>query len=136
MKNRQINTFAILLFCSLLMLIAGCKKELTLVNPEDDPTIENPLELEVSNSFDWKTTRGITLEVTGLPLPVIIRNTLQVKSTDEVKVYLKNQLFMDQNYTLKITVPAYEKELLITYGSIRKVVDATPDVIHFNYLSE
>jgi len=134
MKSRKITTFSIFLFALLLMDGTGCRKELTITVPA--PVVENPLELTVSNNFDWKTTRDITLEVTGITVPVSIRNTLWVKSTDEEKVYLKNPLFMDQNYTLKFTIPAYETEVMITYGSIWKIVDATPEVIHFNYLSQ
>ncbi len=134
MKSKQISTFSFLLLSVLLMIGSGCKKELTIVEPTPNP--DNPLELVVSNSFDWKTTRDVTLEVTGIAIPISIRNTLQVRSTDEERVYLKSQLFMDQNYTLKFTIPSYETEVLITYGSIMKVVDATPEVIYFNYLSQ
>jgi len=133
MKNLPIKLFSLLLFAMVLLTTAGCKKELS--NPGSDQVIDNPLELEVSNTFDWKTTRDLTLEVTGADLPVHIRNTLQVKSTDEEKVYLKNQLFMDQDYTLHITIPSYENELLITYGSIRRIVDATPETIYFSFIS-
>lgn len=132
MKSRWIPVCCFLATVLLLMIGNGCKKEITMIEP--DPNPDNPLELVVSNEFDWKTTRDITLEVTGITVPVSIRNTLQVKSTDEEKVYLKNQLFMDQNYTLKFTIPSYETEVLITYGSIKKVLDASPDVIYFNYL--
>lgn len=133
MKNLKIKFLPALLFALFLLVTSGCKKELS--NPGGDQVIDNPLELEVSNTFDWKTTRSITLEVKGVELPVHIRNTLQVKSTDEEKVYLKNQLLMDQNYSLQLTIPAYETELLITYGSIRRTVDATSDIIHFDFLS-
>jgi len=133
MKNLPIKLFSLLLFAMVLLTTAGCKKELS--NPGSDQVIDNPLELEVSNTFDWKTTRDLTLEVTGADLPVHIRNTLQVKSTDEEKVYLKNQLFMDQDYTLHITIPSYENELLTTYGSIRRIVDATPETIYFSFIS-
>ena len=69
-------------------------------------------------------------------MPVTIRNTMQVKSLDEKRVYLKNQVIMSQDYTLKFSIPSYEKEVLITYGSIRDTLDATPDIIYFNYLSQ
>ena len=131
MKRGYSATITIALFTLFLVFSDGCRKKLTIVDPT--PLPDNPLELVVSNTFKWKTTRNITLEVTGLTLPVNIRNTLQVKSTNEEKVYLKNQLFMNRNYTLKFTIPAYETEVLITYGSIRTTVDVTPDVIYFNY---
>jgi len=116
------------------MIWSGCKKELLIIEPGPNP--DNPLEIVVPNDFDWKTTRDITLEVTGITVPVSIRNTLQVKSSDEESVYLKNQLFMDQDYTLKFTIPSYVTEVMITYGSIQKIVSTAPDVIYFNYLSQ
>jgi len=136
MIRKAITVPSITLFTLIMLISGGCKKELTITDPGQAPEIENPLELNVSNEFDWKTTRDITLEVTGLTMPVTVRNTIQVKSTNEEKVYLKNQLFMNQNYTLKFTIPTYETEVLITYGSIRKTLDATTDVICFNYLSQ
>lgn len=119
----------------MMMLSVGCKKTLTVTDPPPGPNPENPLELVVSNEFDWKTTRDITLEVTGLSVPVNVRNTLQVKSVNEEKVYLKKQLFMNQDYTLLFTVPTYATEVLITYGSIRDTVELSTDVVSFNYLS-
>ncbi|MBE0646155.1 MAG: hypothetical protein IH596_00055 [Bacteroidales bacterium] len=136
MKRSVTSTLTIGLVSVLLVFFSGCKKEITTVDPGTNPTIENPLELTVSNDFDWKTTRDITLEVTGLAVPVNIRNTIMVKSSDEVKTYLKNQLFMNQDYTLNFTIPAYETAVVITFGSLNKVVDVTPDVIYFNYLRE
>ncbi|MFC2102087.1 hypothetical protein ACFLS7_03750 [Bacteroidota bacterium] len=132
MKPTYKITLPIALLSFLLIFSSGCRKELIMVDPAP-PTIENPLEVEVSNSFDWKTTRDITLEIAGVTLPVSISNTLQVKSTDEKKVYLKKQLFMNQDYSIKFTIPAYEAVVLVTYGSIRQVIDVAPDVIYFNY---
>ncbi len=134
MKKKAIAAVTIAIFSLFLIFTSGCKKNLPITDP--NPVPENPLELTVSNSFDWKTTREIGLEVTGITIPANIKNTLQVKSTDEVKVFLKNQIFMNQDYSLKFTIPAYETEVLITYGSIRQTLDVTTDVIYFSYLSE
>jgi len=133
MKTGNQNRLLFIILTTLLIAI-GCKKELP--PPNQEPTPENPLEIVVSNTFDWKTTRDITLEVTGLNIPVSIRNTLMVKSPDEEKVYLKNQLFMNQNYTLMFTIPSYETEVLVTYGSIRKTLEVTTDIIHFNFIAQ
>lgn len=134
MRTRYIAIPGITIFSFLIFFCSGCKKEL----PNGDPNVvpPNPLELNVSNSFDWKTTRDITLEVTGLDVPANIKNTLQVKSKDELKIFLKNQVFMNQDYSLKFTIPSYETQVVITYGSIRKVVDVTSDVVYFNYISQ
>ena len=135
MLKKRINPFIYISLAFLFLLSAsGCKKELNMT--DQGPAIDNPLELDVSNSFDWKTTREITLEVTGIFLPATIRNTMKVMSVTEDKVYLKTQLLMNQNYTLNFTIPSYETEVVITYGSIRKVVDVTPEVIQFTYLSQ
>ena len=134
MKRAYTVPLPIALFALLLVFAGGCKKELTIADPP--PGADNPLELEVSNTFDWKTTRNITLEVTGLTIPVNIRNTLQVKSINEERVYLKNQLFMNRDYTLKFTIPAYDTAVLITFGSIRTTVNVTPDVIYFSFHSQ
>ncbi|MFH1295736.1 MAG: hypothetical protein ABIJ04_00475 [Bacteroidota bacterium] len=131
MKSRYATALTIAMFTLFLVFSTGCRKEFVIIDPRPGP--DNPLELVVNNTFDWKTSRNITLVVTGLQVPVSIRNTLQVKSTNEEKVYLRNQLFMNRNYTLKFTIPAYDTAVIITYGSIRKTVDATPEVIYFNY---
>lgn len=134
MRNIYFTLPWILIFSACFFLLCSCKKEFPNVDP--NPIPENPLELEVSNTFDWKTTRDITLEVSGIAIPVSIRNTLQVKSPDELKVYLKNQLFMNEDYSLKFTIPAYESQVVITYGSIRKVIDVTSDILYFEYQSQ
>jgi len=132
MKAYLKNSFSILFIACLFILISGCRKTLII----DENTPANIDDLNVSSTFNWKTIRNITLEVTGMNIPVNVKNTFYIKSSDESQLYFKDYLQINQNYTLKFAIPSYETQLVITYGSIKKILEVNADILNFTYLPE
>jgi hypothetical protein len=127
------NKFAIkwLLIPSLLIVLftTGCKKNDEVV-PETPETI---FDLNVNPSFDWKTSKEITLNVTGLPVPVTVKNTIFIKSADGKSVFYTDQLEMSKNYTIKFSIPSHLTQVVISYGTITKTSDISGSSLSFDY---
>ncbi len=116
-----------------ILTTSGCKKSETEVVPETPQTI---FDLKVSPSFDWKTTKIVTIEISGLAVPVTIRNTFYVKSTDGKAIYYNDLLEMDKNYTIRVSLPAYQTQVVASYGAISKTLALTGNTLSFDYTTE
>lgn len=66
-------------------------------------------DMKVASDFSWKTTRDITLTVKGF-----VNGILEVKSAEGI-VYQKAFLRKGASLTLKLTVPAYEDAIILSY---------------------
>lgn len=97
----------ILVFVGGLIVLSSCNKETEYINGDVNTSVN---EMVVPANFDWKTTREVSLTLTGYT-----RGMMQVTSTTGV-VYQTAQVLKYQPYAMKITVPAYEKSVLVTFG--------------------
>lgn len=116
-----------------VLALTGCNKNENPVVPTEPETI---FDLKINSGFDWKTTKALTLNVTGLPVPETVKNTLFVRSEDGKAVYYNNQHPMNQSFSVDVAVPAYQKKLVISYGTISKTMDITGNTLEFNYIVE
>lgn len=101
MKNLMILLF------SILMLSTACKK-----NNTTDPTPNSPSsmdDLEVTSSFDWKTTSDFQLTITGKG------NSIVEVISNEGITYQNAFLTANVPYTMKLTVPSYEKSVHLKF---------------------
>jgi len=130
----KINYKPILYLLLLLIAVAisSCRKE-------ELPSPENPVrtkDLKVNPTFDWKTSKDITLNVTGLKeINPETGNTLYIKSSKGETIY-RDFLKMNTNYIIKFTVPSTETGVILVYGSITKSIALISGTITFNYIIE
>jgi len=91
----------------------------------------------VNSTFDWKTSKEITLNIIGLKKvnPQII-NILSVKSFVGDTTYYKDFLKMNTDYVIKFNVPSTENKVIIIYGSKTKTIDLLSNEITFDYIIE
>ncbi len=115
-----------------LLSLSGCKKTEEVL-PENPQTI---FDLKVSSSFDWKTTKSLTVNVAGMEYPLTITNTLYIKSVDGKSVFYNNLHEMNKSYTLQVAVPAYLDKIVISYGTISKTMDIVGTTVNFDYFVE
>lgn len=87
-----------------LVMFSGCKK-LEIQDP-GPASMDN---LSVSESFDWKTTRTITLHLTGYASSVA--NITSASGSSYTKIFL-NQ---NERMTLQVTIPTYETTIHLRY---------------------
>lgn len=115
-----------------ILSLSGCKKTEEAV-PETPKTI---FDLKVSPSFDWKTTKLLTVTVTGMEYPLTIKNTLYIKSVDGKSIFYNNLHEMNKSYTLQVAVPAYLDKIVISFGTISKTKDIVGTTVNFDYIVE
>jgi hypothetical protein len=70
-----------------------------------------------------------------LDVPAEISNTLKVYSTDQTYLYFNARLSMNQEFNSQIIIPHHVKEVLVTYGTIKKTVPVIGNQINFDFLT-
>jgi len=122
----------LILMILLVTIFTSCKKT-DIPKNENIPTTE----ISASSTFDWKTTKEITLDVIGLKsVNPNIENILYVNSTIGDTTYYNDLLFMNKDYTMKFSVPTTETSVTLKYGTKVIVVDLTSNYITFDYIIE
>jgi len=118
----------------LFLILVSCRK-IDNVTPDGSP--KSTKELQVNSTFDWKTSKEITLNIIGLKKvnPQII-NILSVKSFVGDTTYYKDFLKMNTDYVIKFNVPSTENKVIIIYGSKTKTIDLLSNEITFDYIIE
>lgn len=120
------------IFLLLLATLISCQKEL---NPD---LIEHPKptkELRVAATFDWKTTKSITLNILGFN-GVNVSNILCINSSDSTIVYFKDWLNMGSDYMINFNVPSTETKVILTYGSKTQTIELSSNQITYDYISK
>lgn len=95
--------FAIIVALNALML-SSCKKD-----PKPETLPENMEKLKVPANFNWKTTKDFQLTLTGKTAGIV-----EVASPQGI-AYQKAYLNANQPYTMKLTVPTYEKSVRLKF---------------------
>lgn len=91
-----------------MLFFTACKKDkFTDPTPATPTTIE---DMQVTSGFDWKTTRDIQLTLTGK-----ISNIVEVSTIEGVS-YQTAFLSANLPYTMKFSIPAYEKSIRLNYS--------------------
>ena len=97
---------AFILMIGMGILFTSCKKE-RVENPDTTPdTME---ELKVPADFSWKTTKDY-----NLTLSANANGVAEVNNASGI-TYQKAYLSPGQAYTMKLTVPAYEKTVKLKF---------------------
>ncbi len=91
------------------------KQQNDAIVPSDPSTVTSMEDLTISDSFDWKMTKTLDVEIT-LPENDFSR-ILYILSEDGKKLYFKGHPSDGSNILkTKITVPTYENGLQLKYG--------------------
>ena len=112
----------------------SCKKDYDVTVPDKSPTPTK--DMVVSSSFDWKTSKEITLNVIGMKDVNNISNILYVKSFEnENSIYYKDLLIMNTDYTIKFVVPQKETKVILVYGTKTRIIDLLSNTISYDYIN-
>lgn len=117
-----INMKKIVLISVVLLgiVFTSCRKDFE-EQPEMIP--ETMDQLVVPSNFDWKTTRDISINFTAGSKGIV-----EVTSSNGV-AYQKAFLQADAAYTMMITIPSYEKEVLVKFnGRVETVALDNPNI--------
>lgn len=114
--------------------LASCKKD---TNDKTEPTpaaVTNFNELKTSQSFDWKTSKEITINIAGLQTIAPVVGTFTVTSTDGKTTFYQALQAMDYSGSVKVTVPSHITDLHINFGTVQKTFSTSQSTINFDYL--
>jgi len=127
---KKMKNLVLIMIIMMLSLLYSCKKD---YNVTPDKTTIPTKDMVVSSTFDWKTSKEITLNVIGMKdINTNISNTLYVKSSNG-NVYYKDMLIMHNDYTLKFAVPTTETKVILVYGSKTVTIYLLSNTITYNY---
>jgi hypothetical protein len=134
---KTLKTYLVVTALAFGLFFSSCKKDLNR-NSVNDPSTEEVTafkDLKVDNAFNWKNDRSVALHVKPLNVPAEISNTLKVYSTDQMDLYFNARISMNQEFNSQVTIPHHVKEVLVTYGTIKKTVPIIGNQINFDFLT-
>ncbi len=102
----HMKTRTLILLFGMVVILASCKKDREMQEPANPSKME---ELSVPSSFTWKTTKDFSLT-----LSANADGIAEVNNTSGIS-YQKAYLSPGQAYTMKLTVPAYEKAVKLKF---------------------
>lgn len=124
---------------AIVLLATSCKKdlnEISIPNDANTDVAKSFREIKTNESFDWKTQKEVSIEVSGLKTMVPISNTLKVTSEDGKIVYYSGNHFMEENLSLKVVLPTNITAVKVNFGSVNKTILTANQTAQFNYLPE
>lgn len=118
----------------------SCKKDFipeveSAKKTTDASKVLNFKDIKVSSSFDWKSTKEITIHLQPLATPIKINNTLLVK-TEKGEILFNKLQTMNEAFTGKILVPSNLTKLVVSFGTISKTENISNNQVNFNYMVE
>lgn len=115
----KINYF--LLSFLLITIFSSCKKDLT--EPKaTEASIEN---IAVPESFDWKTTKEYTMNLTSNS-----SGLLEVTNNEGI-AYFRLFLSAGNPYSGKLTLPSYETKVILKFKGINTEIELTSQNISY-----
>jgi len=97
------------------------------------PTVTSFKQIKVDPSFNWKSTKVISINVEALNPELDITNTLFVKS-ESGEVLLTKLHKMNESYTANLTVPLKTTKVIVNFGSIGKTVSINNGSAVINFI--
>jgi hypothetical protein len=125
---------AVALLALIQVTFTSCKK-LEDVEPKTVivPTVTSFKQIKVDPSFNWKSTKVISINVEALNPELDITNTLFVKS-ESGEVLLTKLHKMNESYTANLTVPLKTTKVIVNFGSIVKTVSINNGSAVINFI--
>lgn len=116
-----------------VILITSCKKSETA---QPDPVAVKPAtlsDMKAPDSFNWSTGQVVTVKITGLPTVITVKNVLSISLANGTEL-LSRMYQMDQDITVKVRVPAVEKQLLLSYGARKETIEIKDGIAQFSFI--
>jgi len=102
----------------------SCRKDF---NDKQQESIGTMSDMEVSDSFNWKTTKDYVFNLSGST-----KDFVQIKST-EGDIYYKALLYPGKEHITKVTIPSYVKQVELVYLNQKIVVQLDANKIDYSF---
>ncbi len=121
-----------LIYLTLLILLVStsCKKDLYdkyNANPKVKKTVNSTGEMVVDKDFDWKTSRDVSINLTGTASSPVLITTL------DGKIIEKSMLTDNQTYHTVISIPSTEKSVIFHYMGKLITVEVKQSTLSYNF---
>jgi len=93
----------------------------------DDSSVNSMGDLRVPANFDWKTHKDFTINITGYE-----NGRVRIISEDGA-VYHQANVAANNQYSAKITVPAYRDHVIVVYRGQQKELNLNRSVISHSF---
>jgi len=120
-----------LLFIVIIFSLTACQKDWDQI-VEDNLTNEEVTSMSnmvVSSDFNWKTTKDIDINLTGMDKDEVI----YIKSV-EGDVYQKAFVKSGINYSTKITIPTYATEVNVMCKGVLTNISISGNEINYKFI--
>ena len=102
-----------LLLIVIVFSLTACQKNWEQIEENQSNEISSMSDLVVSSDFNWKTTKDVLVNLTGLDMNEVI----YIKSLDG-DIYHKALVNSGDSYSTKITIPTYASEVNMMYKGV------------------
>lgn len=120
-----------------LATLMGCKRELPteVSSPSTKQPVTKTRDLKITQPFNWKTTKTVTLSAIASPLPVTITHVISIED-EKGTPYAKFNHNMNENLEHKVVVPVSTGRLYVKYGAVTKEVAINDTTATFKFLGK
>lgn len=121
----------LLLVIVVLFSLTACQKDWDQIVEDNqvNEEVTSMSEMVVSSEFDWKTTKDVDINFSGIDK----NDVIYIKSIDG-DVYLKEIVKSGVNYSTKITVPTYTSEVNVIYKGSLTNIPISDNVIAYKFI--
>ncbi len=119
------KTRIILIVLGFATLFVSCRKDRNIIENPSEPKVME--ELKVPADFNWKTTKDFSLTLTS---PVA--GIAEVTNSSGI-AYQKAYLTAGQPYTMKLTLPAYEKAVKLRLGNATAELELKAEILEYQF---
>jgi hypothetical protein len=123
------SKFIILISDITIVSLTSCEKSVDIA-PNPQTNIEY---IKFDDTFNWSTGSPVTLNITGLPTVVSVKNTLTISLLNGSTVFTQLHS-LDQDLVINLTIPSTEKELMLKYGSATYTVPVVNNKADFSFI--
>lgn len=118
----------ILLLIVIVFSLTACQKNWEQIEENQSNEISSMSDLVVSSDFNWKTTKDVLVNLTGLDMNGVI----YIKSLDG-DIYHK-AFTNSGDYSTKITIPTYVSEVNMMYKGVLTNIPISGNEITYKFV--
>jgi hypothetical protein len=127
------SKFLLGMFLTGLISMSACLK-LPTPTGEEIKSSKKFTDLKTSPSFNWGTTKKVTVNILGLVTQAPITGTLKLTHNESGTIHYIGNHAMSETLSMNMEIPIAQDSMRLTFGSISKVFSVSGTVINMDYI--
>ncbi len=116
-----------------LMTATACLK-LPTPTEEEVKSSKKFTDIKTSPTFNWGTTRKVTVNIMGLITQSPITGTLKLTNNSSGAIHYIGNHAMSETLSMNMDIPIAQDSMRLTFGSISKAYSVSGTVIDMDYI--